>query len=261
MPVEPLSLDLPTGGWLVAPEFDTPELRQLLAEIHSLPRSQTAYLRYPGQTPGSEVFRVEAPYAGPAAALIVKRYGEFKLNKILKRLVRGSRGRRAFFWARELASFRIPALVPVAAGARAFRPWQSYFISAEVAPAVTLLDAALKHSTTSQRRVWLRALAQIMAHLHNAGISYGDAHLTNFLVHESTPPGQPLVLSDLDGLRRFYWITSRRAARDLRRLKPYTPATWTEQLRFIIEYCRFRNRPVTARKLIHEIGRSRNRKT
>lgn len=245
--------------WRIDEKFDGPVLRDLLSHLDSLPNVPSAYLRRPGQTAGSEVFRVRLP-GTLAPALIVKRYVEFKIVQILKRLVRGSRGKRAYRWAQTLRQLGICALEPVAAGTLRWRPWRSYFVSVEITPAETLLEAAQGDVSSLGRRGWLRQLARIMATLHDNGVSYGDAHLTNFVVQGAGTSSEKLVLSDLDGLRRFHWVTARRAARDLRRLRPYTPAVWSEQVRFLIEYCRSRRRRVGVREMVRHIGQaSRNK--
>lgn len=226
-------------------------LRQHLDSI-SLAGAQARDIKPPIPHSDSILFRLEQPQL-PGTVLLLKRYRQRDWSSRLKTIIRGSRARHAFRWAQRLSQIGIPSLQAVAAGHESGRPWNSYFISVEVAPAKTLLACALAELAPARRRFFLRSLASLIAKLHDSGISYGDAHLANFLVSHPESAEPQLLLADLDGLRRFGFITVRRAARDLRRLIRYTPATPLEQVRFILHYCRARRGTIDPSRLLQSL--------
>jgi len=59
-----------------------------------------------------------------------------------------------------------------------------------------------------------------------------------------------VFLVDLDGLRRFPWISPRRAGRDLERLLHWTRASQAEQFRFLLTYCQARGRAMDPRGIL-----------
>jgi tRNA A-37 threonylcarbamoyl transferase component Bud32 len=180
--------------------------------------------------------------------LVIKHYREPKLLGRLKDLARGPRAWRAARWAVVLQDLEVPAICPVAAGATWWRPWDSYLISRLIEPTRTFHQYMAAHPRSLERRPLFDALAQLLARLHDAGISHGDAHWGNFILH--LKPAPSLVMVDLDGLRRFGRITPARAGRDLQRLLHWTPATPAEQMRFLVKYHRQRREPANLRELL-----------
>jgi tRNA A-37 threonylcarbamoyl transferase component Bud32 len=98
------------------------------------------------------------------------------------------------------------------------------------------------------------ALADIMARLHNAGISHGDAHLANFIVERREQP--QLVLIDLDALRARK-VSASVAANDLKRLLDYAPGSQAEHLRFLVRYARRRQGRIDTRELLRHCRHGR----
>ena len=180
--------------------------------------------------------------------LVVKHYRAPKLRDRLKDLARGPRAWRAARWAMVLRQLDVPAITPLAAGARWWQPWDSYLITRLIEPACTVHQYAATYRFSLERRPLYEALARALARLHDAGISHGDAHWNNFILRLKPEPC--LFMVDLDGLRRIGRMPPRRAALDLQRLLHWTPASPAEQIRLLYAYCRSRREPVDPRELL-----------
>ena len=180
--------------------------------------------------------------------LVIKHYREPRFLGRLKDLARGPRAWRAARWAMVLGELEVPAIGPVAAGARWWQPWDSYLVTRWLEPTCAFHKYMAAHARSLERRPVFDALAQLLARLHDAGISHGDAHWGNFVLQLKPTP--TLIMVDLDGLRRIGRITAARAGRDLQRLLHWTPATAAEQMRFLVRYCQKRRQPVKVRELL-----------
>lgn len=237
------------GGvaWRLFDGADSAGLKPYLVRPAALLQPPARLLKTASATSPCEVSQISLT-GTTVPPLVIKHYQAPKLRDRLKDLTRGSRAWRAARWAMVLRQLNVPAITPLAAGAKWWQPWDSYLVTRLIAPACTFHQYAADHRSSLERRPLYEALALAMARLHDAGISHGDAHWNNFILQIN--PGPRLFMVDLDGLRRIGRVPLQRAARDLQRLLHWTPASPAEQFRFLHTYCRFRREPVNPRDLL-----------
>lgn len=185
--------------------------------------------------------------------LILRRLNYGKLIHRLRDCFRPARTIRALIastWLEE-AGVRTPRAL-AAAEVRFLRwPRTAYLITEEVPGAWTL--AALFES----KRNVPQGIADLIAHLHNSGLSHRDLKWTNILLDEQLTPW----LIDLDGVRRLGHVPDGRAQADLwtlaRCFKAYPVTLKWNGSRFLYRYCALRKLPFKpwAAALIRRIGR------
>lgn len=166
-------------------KYDSPEMRAILAHPDSYMAS--GKLLKDGNT--ATVARIE----GPDGPLVVKRYNIKGLMHWLERVFRPSRA-----WVSWANSFRLEFLEiktppPVAMIEERIGPLRkrAYFITEYVEG-----QTADQLTGPDVRDTGLKALAEVVTSLAEAGISHGDMKASNFLL---TPEGA--VVLDLDAMR------------------------------------------------------------
>lgn len=177
--------------------------------------------------------------------LILRRLNYGKFIHRLRDIFRPSRAVRAFIASTWLEQAGIPT--PRALAAADVRcccwPKAAYLITEEIPDARTL--AAL----FAAKQKIPATVPELIARLHNHGLSHRDLKWTNILFDENLSPW----LIDLDGVRRLQNVSEARARDDLLSLAqcfaPY-PRTlkWTGA-RFLYRYCALRNPRISFRSL------------
>jgi tRNA A-37 threonylcarbamoyl transferase component Bud32 len=173
---------------------------------------------------------------GRANGLVLKRNNLRKVESLFKDLFRPSRARRAFRKSYHLELVGIPTARPVAAAdKRVLRILlRSYLLMQEI-PAAVDLSACRGNKFRA-----IRAVAGLVAKLHEEGFAHRDLKETN-IVFDSA--GKPYLL-DLEGLSYIEQVPPHRAASDLARLahavEPWEHVTGRDRWRFLTCYCRAR---------------------
>ena len=171
--------------------------------------------------------------------LILRRLNYGKLLHRLRDCFRPSRAIRALIastWL-EQAGIRTPRAI-AAAEVRFFRwPRTAYLITDEVPNARTLASLF-----TSKRKI-PSGIPEMIASLHESGLSHRDLKWTNILFDDQFVPW----LIDLDGVRRMPRVPPDRAQGDLytlaRCFKPHPIALKWSGARFLYRYCALRKLP------------------
>lgn len=177
--------------------------------------------------------------------LIVRRLNYGKFMHRLRDFMRPSRVVRALIASTWLEQAGIPTPRALAAAeVRCCRwPMTAYLITEEVPKARTLAGLY-----TSKQKI-PRGLPELIARLHNAGLSHRDLKWTNILFDENPSPW----LIDLDGVRRLPYVPETRACDDLlslaRSFAPYPLTLKWSGARFLYGYCALRNPPLSFRSL------------
>ncbi len=141
--------------------------------------------------------------------------------------LRGSRARRALRGARRLCAAEIPTALPLAlAERRRFGILvESFFVSRFIAGALPLPAAAEHFSRDARgRRAVIRALAELVARLHERGLDHRDFKHSNFLLAEgAAAAGRPaqLWLVDAEGADPARRPSFRRRVRALGQLEAF----------------------------------------
>ena len=162
------------GGvtWRLFDSAESAGLKPYLVRPAALLQPPARLLKTASATSPCEVAQISL--AGTAVPpLVIKHYRAPKLRDRLKDLTRGSRAWRAARWAMVLRQLDVPAITPLAAGAKWWQPWDSYLITRLIAPACTFHQYAAAHRSSLERRPLYEALALALARLHDAGISHG----------------------------------------------------------------------------------------
>lgn len=171
--------------------------------------------------------------------LILRRLNYGKPLHRLRDCFRPTRAVRALIastWL-EQAGIRTPRGI-AAAELRIFRwPVTAYLITEEVPNARTLASLF-----TSKNKI-PSGVPEMIARLHEAGLSHRDLKWTNILFDEQLTPW----LIDLDGVRRMARVADQRAQSDLwtlaRCFKPYPTTLKWSGARFLRRYCALRKLP------------------
>lgn len=155
----------------------------------------------------AEVYRI----AVGGRSLVLKRYRNKTLARLLRRALSGSRAARAWRTGCALGFFGVATPQPLGLAIKARGPFVAdAWLLCEDAGVTTVLDEA-------QRKPELAAQgADLLRQLRALGLCHGDAKATNLLVHEGV-----VSLIDLDGVCAF---TERRWRRDIERYL----ANWPE---------------------------------
>lgn len=166
----------------------------------------------------------------------------FHARSPLHRLIdvfRGSRARKEFQTALLLRHQGVDA-VPVLAMKRGKVDW---LVTQAVSPAspgdqwhARQLSAGPAGQGAVERTA--QALAELVARMHQAGISHEDLHCGNILVRDGQPDEPRLVLMDLHRASRSRRVSRRRRAMNLAQLlhDRFEMTTRTQRLRFLRQY-------------------------
>ncbi len=222
------------GGinWQVRSALRTAAVDRVLADPDGFLENRAQILK-PGRT----------STVGKADGLVLKRFNFRKLENLVKDLFRPSRARRAFRAAYHLELLGIPTARPIAAADRRIGGIlaRSYFLMEEVVGAVDL--GKLLRGGWAPELDAVKQAALLIAKLHNEGFSHRDLKESNLVLGAAGK----LFLLDLDGLRFFREISSRRAALDLGRLargvEKFPAVTANHRRAFLKAYCRARGLP------------------
>jgi tRNA A-37 threonylcarbamoyl transferase component Bud32 len=181
------------------------------------------------------------PVHGDQHGLVLRRLNYGRIRAALRDFFRRSRAQRAFQRSLQLeqAGVRTPRSIGFGEY-RNFRwPRKAYVAMEEVPGAISLADLVIEHRRRLPRRV-LNDVADLVAHLHNAGFCQRDLKVTNILLDDKLEPW----LIDLDGVRYCGKISMARAAADLGVLARDfgTRPTWLLWFggRFLRRYCQRR---------------------
>ena len=228
-------------GWATADWADA--IKALLEKAAPTPDLPGATrLKPPGRT--ADIWRLTLP---DGRALVVKRH---------KRAGRRGPG-RGLLGTRSLAAFRrghallargISTARPVAAvDMRRRGVVKDTLLVTELVAGIPLSEWLRRGPPASERRQLVRALAQMLCRMHDAGFSHRDLKAPNILVAPCGSCGPRPVLVDLDGVRATPGISAARRIKDLMRLSvsldEWGVARRTDRLRFLRAYLGRRGRP------------------
>jgi serine/threonine protein kinase len=172
-----------------------------------------------------KVGRVPLQLGDTQAAVYIKRYNSFSLRYRLQSFFFRSGPARSLRGAAILTAGGIPTARPIASieHRRNGMLHKSFFVSEEIKGGKTA-DAywreVLKQLPSAagyrRRRDFLRRLAELFAHLHGRRVYHNDLKDANILV---VPDGgakpEALFLLDLDGVRKYTWLSKRRRIKNL----------------------------------------------
>jgi serine/threonine protein kinase len=152
---------------------------------------------------------------------------------VLSDCLRPSRARRAFRRGHQLLTRRIATALPLAALERRRGPllldsilvteavegrdlhqFLSRWLSTPATADAVLSPPEQRH--LAQAVLW--QLGRLLRRLHDSRFAHRDLKASNVLVRWSPGERPELVLIDLDGLRRVWWLTARRRFQGLMRL-------------------------------------------
>ncbi len=171
--------------------------------------------------------------------LILRRLNYGKPLHRLRDCFRATRAVRALIASTWLEEAGIPTPRAIAAAERRVLRWPrtAYLITEEVPNAQTLASLF-----KSERRI-PSGIPDVIAHLHESGLSHRDLKWTNILFDAQLAPW----LIDLDGVRRMNRVPETRAQGDLwtlaRCFKPYPVTLKWSGARFLYRYCAIRKLP------------------
>ena len=177
---------------------------------------------------------------GVADGFVLKRFNFRKLLNLAKDLFRPSRPRRAFRKSYHLELAGLPtARVVGVAERRVFGLLVcSYQLMEEIPNALTLQK--LMRNGGAPTREQTRAVARLVARLHEEGFTHGDLNERNLMLDGE---GR-LYLIDLDALEFLGAVPSTRAAKDLARLAQdiagHAAVSRVQREIFLRHYCRAR---------------------
>jgi len=226
---------------------------ELLAVDTVLARADTHILQSGARTTVGAVTR-------DGAELVLKRFHEHTLARVLETLALGSGAARAWRGAARLADagFEAPEIVAVLERRRLAVPiWSCAVIRHVAGPS---LDALWRTRGGGARRQLSVAFADWVRRLHAAGIYPQDLRAANVLVPAEEPPR--FVLVDVDRVRRYRRLSWRRRRKNLVQLARSVgrAASLREHVRFLRRYLtepagRLADGAPVARRLPGEVGR------
>lgn len=240
---KPEYIKVKTGPYAsrINPDYDTPALRRVLADVHGL-----------WDLPDTEIIRdsrsTRAGYVtidlddGPREVFF-KQAKSRGLYYSVTRAFGSCRIFRGFDFGLALSKKGFPTPVPIAASLkRKLGTFQTAFYMAE-----PVKDAAIfnrfagydfRRLDRESRNRFLGALGETLARLHELDVEHGDMKSTNILVRRNKDGEFEVLFTDLEGAVSGQ-VGERGAARDLGRLAYNFPARgfpWTEALRVLRSY-------------------------
>jgi tRNA A-37 threonylcarbamoyl transferase component Bud32 len=189
----------------------------------------------------STVFAVPGELAGSAAPLVVKTYLDSGIGGAVKRLLRGSRARRAWlaYFRLQLAEVRTPKTHAFFQESWWTRGRRSFLLLEDLRDRQPLHVALTE--APAQRGELLLDLARQLARAHNVGLRNRDLKTDNLLI---SPHERDAAWIDPDGVRRLSRIDERTLCRDLMRLnasfRSRRELSLSWRLRFLRDYARRR---------------------
>ena len=202
--------------WRVTTEEAAAELADLLRDPDAAFRAGSADAQSLKHDRGTSVAAVGRP-----PRWVVKRYHLAKALNPMKDLLRRTAAERAFRSARALEQAGIATAPGLAFGVRRRMglPVCSCLVSAYLAGTRPLVEVLPDGPTDAV----LRAVATLLARLHDAGFANRDLKANNILVREGGEGGEQgsatAYLVDLDGLRRGKRVSQSLRRKNLARLR------------------------------------------
>jgi hypothetical protein len=194
------------------------------------------------------------PLNSSGVPLLLRRLNYGRARHRWRDVFRPTRAERSFRHGLSLERAGVATPRVLAVGVRRFLRWprQAYLITEWVPGAITLQDLLARDRRLPRAQV--HQLADLLARLHNHGLSHRDLKSTNVLFDDQLRP----YLIDLDGVRPFGRPGERRAVMDLTRfawefVKHPRLLKW-EGRRFLERYCRQRGMEAARRRLTAEIA-------
>jgi len=222
-------------GWATADWGDA--INALLANGSLSPDQPGATrLKPPGRT--ADIWRLTLP---DGRGLVLKRHKRAGRRRPGQALL-GTRSRAAFRKGHALLARGIATARPAAAvDLRRRGAVKDTLLATEVATATVPLSEWLRQGPPArERRRLIRALAQMLRRMHDAGFSHRDLKAPNILVTHGGPCGPRPVLVDLDGVRGGLRVSAGRRGKDLMRLSvsldEWGVGRLTDRLRFLRTY-------------------------
>jgi tRNA A-37 threonylcarbamoyl transferase component Bud32 len=201
------------GGLTWSTRVDQPPTwwRTVLADPESSLRHPPWHLK---DSRNVTLARIPPPDSGQSG-LVLRRLNYGRWRARFRDLFRPSRAQRAFRVALVLEAAGLPVARALAVADRRWWRWpqHAYLVSDQIEKAQTLAQVA--HGRVAWPRSLVRAVAVLLAHLHESGFIHGDLKASNILIKTDT--GDPWLI-DFDGVRRFNRVPRARAASDLARL-------------------------------------------
>lgn len=236
--------------WKIHCDFNTPELLRRLASPENLIAEATEPLRKDTRPRNTFVARLAWPECHPQP-LVLKHYRPLKLWRSLKDS-RGSRAIAAFEKAFYLLRQNIVTALPIAASQTCWRAGraESYLITELVPNARPLREFRQGKFSAYENRIVIRRLAEVIAQLHNSGLSHTDPTLSNFFVQDNERDKFRIVLIDLDGVRACPEISTQKTVEDLSPLFRRIPMSPREKFWFSAQYSRTRIDSIAPRQLL-----------
>jgi tRNA A-37 threonylcarbamoyl transferase component Bud32 len=221
-------------GWATADWADA--VNALLAQAALSPDQPGATrLKPPGRT--ADIWRLTLP---DGRGLVLKRHRRVG-RKGPGRGLLGTRSLAAFRKGHALLARGIATARPVAAvDLRRRGAVKDTLLATEPVAGVPLSEWLRHDPPARERRQLVRALAQMVRRMHDAGFSHRDLKAPNILVAPRGACGPRPVLVDLDGVRAGLGVSAARRGKDLMRLSvsldEWGVARRTDRLRFLRAY-------------------------
>ncbi len=130
-----------------------------------------------------------------------------------------------------------------------YRSWgvliKSFYVAEEIAGAQTIEDywcedllARKGIESRLKRRAMLRKLARLFKSLHERRIYHNDLKAANILVRDKGPATEEILLIDLQGVRKCFYLSRRRSIKNLAQINRTlgNQMTRTDKLSFIKAY-------------------------
>ena len=193
------------------------------------------------------------PLNPPGVPLVLRRLNYGRARHRWRDVFRPTRAERSFWHGLSLERAGVATPRVLAVGVRRFLRWprQAYLITEWLPGAITLHDLLTRDRRLPRAQV--QQLADLLARLHNHGLSHRDLKSSNVLFDDRLRPH----LIDLDGVRPFGRPGEKRAVMDLTRFAwefvKYPRLLKWDGRRFLDRYCRQRRMEEARRRIEADI--------